>query len=106
MNMGFDTTNFGFVNDNNYLSYLYSAADVFVFPSIYEAFGKTVVESMSCGTPVVAFDNSGPSELIEHKKNGYLASAFNSKDLAIGISWLAENKNWNSISNDAINRST
>ncbi len=42
----------GFVADDD-LPALYSAADVFAFPSLYEGFGIPVLEAMACGTPVV-----------------------------------------------------
>ena len=42
----------GFVEDRD-LPALYTAADVFAFPSLYEGFGLPVLESMGCGTPVV-----------------------------------------------------
>jgi len=38
---------------DEYLPYVYSLADVMVYPSVYEGFGYPVVEAMSCGTPVV-----------------------------------------------------
>ena len=43
---------------------LYSAADIFVNPSSAETFGLVTVEAMACGTPVVAYDNSGSAELV------------------------------------------
>ena len=82
---------FGKINDINLLRKLYSAADVFVGPSLLEVFGQTFIESLACGTPIVAFDNSGPNDIIIHKKNGYLAKLKNVKDLAKGINWALDN---------------
>jgi glycosyltransferase involved in cell wall biosynthesis len=45
------------------LAALYSAASMFVFPSLYEGFGLPVLEAMSCGTPVIAADNSSIPEI-------------------------------------------
>lgn len=42
----------GYVSDEE-LPALYSGADFFIFPSIYEGFGMPVVEAMACGTPVI-----------------------------------------------------
>jgi glycosyltransferase involved in cell wall biosynthesis len=39
-----------------------------------EPFGLSVIESMACGTPVIAFDRGSMPELIEHGKNGFLVS--------------------------------
>jgi len=79
--------NFGYISDTNYLNRIYSSSDVFLAPSIAEAFGKTLVEAMLSGTPVVCFDNGGPKDIVEHKKNGYKATPFDPKDLANGIIW-------------------
>lgn len=43
----------GFVPEEDLVA-LYNAADVFVYPSLYEGFGLPVLEAMACGTPVVA----------------------------------------------------
>ena len=51
----------GFVADED-LPALYSLADVFVFPSLYEGFGIPVLEAMACGTPVVTSNNSSLPE--------------------------------------------
>jgi len=77
----------GQLDDDNALAAIYSAADVTVVPSIQEAFGKTVIESFACGTPVVAFQTGGPADIIDHKHNGYLARPYDSKSLADGIEW-------------------
>ena len=77
--------NHGFVKDKNKLADLFSESDLTLIPSRYETFNQTTIESMACGTPVVAFDNSGPSRIINHNKTGYLAKAFDPIDFAKGI---------------------
>ena len=94
-------TNLGFINDDDLLARIYSASDVYVTTAIQEAFGKTVVESMACKTPIVCFNNSGPSDLVVHKKEGYLAKAFSPIDLAEGIQWLVNNPNYDVICDNA-----
>lgn len=63
-----------------------NAADVLIAPSTEENLSNAVMESLSCGTPVVAFNIGGMSDMIRHLENGYLAKPFDAKDLAIGIS--------------------
>jgi glycosyltransferase involved in cell wall biosynthesis len=46
------------------LAQVYSAAAIFVFPSRYEGFGLPPLEAMSCGTPVVAANNSAIPEVV------------------------------------------
>ena len=43
-----------------------------VTPRWIEAFGNTVIESMACGTPVVAYNRGGPAEIVEHGRSGIL----------------------------------
>jgi glycosyltransferase involved in cell wall biosynthesis len=76
--------------DNETLSLFYSAADVMVVPSIQEAFGQTASEALSCGTPVVTFDDTGPKDIVDHFQNGYLARPYKPEDLARGIAWILE----------------
>lgn len=83
---------FPFVSKRSDLKYFYSAADITVMPSLYEVFSLVTAESLTCGTPVVAFNNSGQKELIDHKENGYLAEPFDPKDLAKGIEYCLNDK--------------
>jgi glycosyltransferase involved in cell wall biosynthesis len=46
-------------------------ADVFVFPSKADTFGIVILESISCGTPVAAYEQPGPKEVIVNGINGY-----------------------------------
>jgi glycosyltransferase involved in cell wall biosynthesis len=87
---GLETHYFGTNRDDLSLALLYSAADVFVAPSIEENFAATVFESLSCCTPVVAFRIGGMPDMITHQQNGYLAAPFDTDDLARGIHWVLE----------------
>lgn len=78
----------GEINDDYKLREVYSAADLVAAPSRMESFCQIAAEAIACGTPVVAFDNSGIVEVVKHKHNGYLAQAFDPKDFASGINWI------------------
>ncbi|MEE2928943.1 MAG: glycosyltransferase [Chloroflexota bacterium] len=58
--------------DQQDLPLYYNAADVCVVPSFYESFGLAALESMACGTPVVATRAGGLSTIIQHGRTGYL----------------------------------
>lgn len=77
---------------DDHLAALYSAADVLVVPSKSENLPLTVLESMACGTPCVAFRQGGLPDLVEHQFSGYLAQPYEIEDLARGIDWVLENK--------------
>ena len=54
------------------LPYFYSAADICVFPSHYESFGLVALESLACGTPVVATDVGGIRSVVRDGETGYI----------------------------------
>ena len=88
LDIGFPVHYTGHLHDDVSLSLLYSAADAIVVPSRQEAFGQTGSEAHACGTPVVAFDATGLSDIVTHMQTGYLAQAFDVTDLAAGIQWV------------------
>jgi len=87
----FKTKFMGYLKDDYSMTLVYNAADVFIAPSLAEAFGLVILESLCCGTPVVAFDVGGIPDLIKHKINGYLAKYKDAEDLANGIMFCLEN---------------
>jgi len=99
--LGFEYKNFGFLYDVVSLRLLYSSADVFVAPSIMDAFGKTIAESMACKTPVVCFNATGPKDIVSHKIDGYSAVAFDVEDLANGIEWILNNNQYDMLCHNA-----
>lgn len=92
----------GQLKEDDDLCRLYAAADVFVAPSYQENLSTTVMEALACGTPAVAFNIGGMPDMIEQRKNGYLATPYEPEDLAQGIVWVLEDKErWNALSNHA-----
>ena len=75
----------GNVGNNHLLSLIYSCADVFVIPSLQEAFGQTALEAMSCGIPVAGFNTGGIPDMIENGSTGYLAETGNIASLTDAI---------------------
>jgi glycosyltransferase involved in cell wall biosynthesis len=56
---------FGWIEDQKKIAQILAASDLFLMPSIAESFGMMAVESMACGTPVVAFDGTALSDTID-----------------------------------------
>ena len=100
---GIHITCLGPIRDQSVIVDLYRASDVTVVPSLSENLSYTIMESLSCGTPVVAFDIGGNNDMIEHEVNGFLAKKNDAEDLAKGIQWCL-NHNDTSI-NEAARRS-
>lgn len=97
----------GTVTDELLLSIVYSAADVFVFPSIEDNLPNVILESLSCGTPVVSYSIGGLKDLVIPSFNGILCQEVNSVSLAEGVSQFFKNEKMfirTDIREDAINK--
>jgi glycosyltransferase involved in cell wall biosynthesis len=88
----FKTRFMGHLNDDYSMVLLYNCTDVLVVPSLADNLPTVVLEALSCGTPVVGFNVGGIPDLIDHKKNGYLAQYKDAGDIASGIRYCIENK--------------
>ncbi len=81
--LGFEIVYTGRMHDALTLSLMYNCADVFVAPSREDNLPNTAVEALSCGVPCVAFAIGGMPDMIEHKRNGYLAKrSFDAKTIS------------------------
>lgn len=89
---GMQTISINHLTDDYSLALFYAAADVFVAPSVQENLANTVVEALSSGTPVVAFDIGGMPDMVIPKYNGYLAKPFDTKDLMKGIEFCCQHE--------------
>ena len=93
-----------YIQDENDLSDIYNAADVFVTPSLQDNLPNTVMEALACGLPCVGFNVGGIPEMIDHKVNGYVSEYRSAKDLADGIRWVLEEAQYDELGKEALNK--
>jgi glycosyltransferase involved in cell wall biosynthesis len=74
--VGIPIVSFGFIQSDDKLAQVYSAADAFLLPSLEDNFPNTILEAMSCGTPCITFSVGGLPELIQNGFNGYMVPCF------------------------------
>lgn len=73
------------------VNYMYQAADIVLLPSEHEPFGLTVLEAMAAGTPVVAQNLGGPTQIIAHNQTGILVNFHAPQKTATEIANLINN---------------
>tara|TARA_B100000579_G_scaffold400955_1_gene383038 strand:- start:2187 stop:3449 length:1263 start_codon:yes stop_codon:yes gene_type:complete len=83
---------FNYNKDTEWKRLFYNASDLVIVPSIHENFPNVILESMSCGTPVISFNTGGISNII-NSKNGVLIENLNTKELIKSISLLSKKNN-------------
>lgn len=75
-------THLGWSNKTRQLVTLYSAGDAFILPSLEDNLPNVMLESISCGTPLIAFDVGGMPDVIQPNKTGWLAPVGDFETLA------------------------
>jgi glycosyltransferase involved in cell wall biosynthesis len=93
----------GYISDEKRLAEYYSAADLFVYPTLAESFGLVLAEAISCGTPCIT-DNIGPiSEIIVNNYNGVILEYSTPEEYSKHIlDLLLDEKRLNEYSRNAI----
>lgn len=74
------------------MSSVYAAADVFLHPSVEDNFPGMLLESLSCGTPAVAFDVGGVADIVQDEVSGLLAPAGDELAMAAALSSLIDDR--------------
>ena len=64
------------------LARLYREATLYVYPSPEEDFGMGIVEAMAAGTPVVAWNNGGPTVTVKNGETGFLVEPYDTEEFA------------------------
>jgi glycosyltransferase involved in cell wall biosynthesis len=86
-------THLGHVFNDNLLSLIYSAADLFVIPSLQDNLPNVVIESFACGTPVVGFDVGGIPDMVRPGVTGELVTPGDANGLRAAIGNLLQDGN-------------
>lgn len=77
----------GYLSGEQAIVEAYNASDFFIMPSLEDNLPNTILESLACGLPSVAFHTGGIPQMIDHKSTGYLAKFKDADDLAEGVRW-------------------
>lgn len=73
------------------LAGIYADADCFIFPSLTDTFGNTVLEALASGTPCIVSDKGGPQEIIENRKSGLIFPSHQPQEILSHLKFLHQN---------------
>jgi len=90
--VGLNVRSLGAVPDRTKRAKIFGAADIFVSASLMETYGVTLVEAMSCGTPVVAFRTGGVPEAVPDGEGGILCEILDATGFKNAIERLMNRK--------------
>ncbi len=72
---------FGYIRDDRQQALIYAAADVFLCSTLADAQPQTALESLACGTPVIAYPVGPLPDMIQDGENGWIAPAIDAESL-------------------------
>lgn len=81
---------FGYVNDPKTMAKLYSAADIYLFPTLADNCPLTAIEALACGLPVVTFETGGVPEIVENEESGFVVEYKNGEKLVEALEKLLD----------------
>ena len=81
----------GYLDEEDIIQY-YAKTHINIIPTLADNLPNTILESLSCGTPVVSFDTGGCKDLVKHFETGYLSKYNDTEDFVNGIVFFIENK--------------
>ena len=84
----------GFIRDDITIQLAYHAADLVLHPAPVDNLPNTVAESLSCGTPVMAFNTGGLPEMVVPDRSGWLVQSINSKNMLNKLKLVLESRGY------------
>ena len=78
-------------SEDKIVQWLYES-DVYVWPSINEAFGLAILEAVGCGLPTLSYDYGGVGSIVENGVNGFLVNAKNSIEYGHKLAQLVQDR--------------
>ncbi len=82
---------YGYVNNAQTMAKLYSAADIYLFPTLADNCPLTAIESLACGLPVATFETGGVPEIVENGISGFVVEYKNGEKLVEALEKLLDN---------------
>ncbi len=89
--LGLDQPQVIFTGSRSDIPALLAACDLYTMPAFEEGFSLAILEAMAMKKAIIALDNGGPSEIVEHGKSGLLSAPEDVEQLAENILTLANN---------------